>query len=133
MTKICCRTWLSHTKLLHWSGLMSESQQETEYCDVISRKRYCYIYAAFMTGNFYVVCSSVNCTWQWPTRNAKLLRSLVKNLLSLLFGTLLPWFKTLLPQEINLVWSLRPDLCKINYLGKYSWIRQREQRNRPRH
>ena len=40
MTKICCRTWLSHTKLLHWSGLMSESQQGPEICDVISRRRY---------------------------------------------------------------------------------------------
>ena len=37
--KICCRTWLSHTSLLHWSGLMSESQQGPEICDVISRKR----------------------------------------------------------------------------------------------
>ena len=26
----------------NWSGLMSESQQGTEICDVISRKRYCY-------------------------------------------------------------------------------------------
>ena len=39
--KIYCRTWLvSHTKLLYWSGLMSESQQGPEICDVISRKRY---------------------------------------------------------------------------------------------
>ena len=29
-TKICCRTWLSHTKLLHWSGLISESQEGSE-------------------------------------------------------------------------------------------------------
>ena len=31
---------LSHTKLLYWSGSMSESQQGPEICDVISAKRY---------------------------------------------------------------------------------------------
>ena len=30
---------LSHTKLLYWSGSMSESQQGPEICDVISAKR----------------------------------------------------------------------------------------------
>ena len=34
------RQQLSHTKLLNWSGLMSESQQGPEICDVVSRKRY---------------------------------------------------------------------------------------------
>ena len=37
---ICWRTWPSHTKLLCWSGSMSESQQGPEICDVISAKRY---------------------------------------------------------------------------------------------
>ena len=32
-------TWLSHTKLLYWSGSMSELQQGPEICDVISAKR----------------------------------------------------------------------------------------------
>ena len=29
-TKICWRTWLSHTKLLHWSGSMSESRKRVK-------------------------------------------------------------------------------------------------------
>ena len=37
---ICWQTWPSHTKLLCWSGSMSESQQGPEICDVISAKRY---------------------------------------------------------------------------------------------
>ena len=31
---------LSHTKLLYWSGSMSEAQQGPEICHVISAKRY---------------------------------------------------------------------------------------------
>ena len=32
--------WVPLTKLLYWSGSMSESQQGPEICDVISAKRY---------------------------------------------------------------------------------------------
>ena len=36
-----------NNKLLHWSGLMSESQQGPEICNVISRKRFYLIYRIY--------------------------------------------------------------------------------------